>query len=327
MQDQPQIPAHLDPRDVTTDAQAASKMHRLADIFSELGILIPPGSDFEEVWLNVPEMKNKRVGKTAVDWTQDMRPLHRKVLGLLDISPRIIRAYERGHLAQMQQHLELMTKCVFAQNVPTLADEASNKVFELLLGLVCSEIGTELVMDSPTAATGNNPDVMFTSGDQRWGIACKVMNGYSAFTMFDRIEEGVAQIDASPADIGCVAINLRNVIDHDFFWPILHYENGEPVYGVWTDYQMAVGKLLDLAAERHFQLEEDNSKAQIDGILAGKRSVKGVLLFLQTSLGAQIDGKVVQTSLGILNVMKFGEIADADFHTLQRMNEALHGRY
>lgn len=326
MNEDPVIPESLDRRDVTTFKEAAEFVHDLESIFKKLSIAIPQGSDFEEVWLHTVEMENKRRGITPIDPTEDIRPTQRKVLGLLDLAVRIVRAHERGDTSAMREHLELMTQCTFAQNIKSLAEEGSNKVFELLMGLVCSEIGSDICMDSPTAARGDNPDILMTVDGSRWGIACKVLNGYSALTMFERIEEGIEQIEASEANVGCVAINLKNVIDHNYFWPILRHEEDEPIYGVWPDFGKAARDLADLAAKTHFRLEDDNSLEEIERILQNKKTVNGVLLFLQTAIGVSLGEKSVPTSLGILNVMRFGDIPKKHFSVLRRMNEVLHNR-
>jgi len=323
----PKIPNGIDRRDIKTFQEAGSIAQKFVEIFGELEIEIPTGSYLEEAWLNTVELENQRLKKMAFNNTKDIRPVFRKVIALQDLVGRIVRAHKRGYTKRMLDHLRLLPGCKFAQNVRTITDENSNKVFELLIGLVCSEIGTDLRMDSPSRPKGNNPDVLITVDKRRWGLACKVMNGYNALTMFERIQEGIEQIQNSEADVGCVVINLKNVIDHDKFWPIIRYNNGEPIYGACGDYQEVIADLRELSAERHFRLEEENTRAEIKKILYGKKSIPGVMLFLQTVASATIDDQPAACSIGVLSVMEFGQIQSRDYKVLSSMNEVLHYRY
>jgi hypothetical protein len=71
--------------------------------------------------------------------------------------------------------------------------------------------------------------VIVTIGGVRWAFACKMMMGVSPVSLFDRIEDGVEQIDRvatpkGPVQRGVVVISLKNRFDHNEFWPILNSE-------------------------------------------------------------------------------------------------------
>ena len=75
-----------------------------------------------------------------------------------------------------------------------------------------------LELDDPFNSKGKNPDVLAKIDGTIWGFACKTPNGSSAKTMFERLEEGVDQIEVSRAQRGTVYFNFRNVIDHEQTW-------------------------------------------------------------------------------------------------------------
>jgi len=317
----------LDPREMTTYADAGRLMDVLEQVFRDLNLDIPAHCGLAEIWLEASEMENRRLGKTPVDLTKDMRPTQRRIVGLLHLASLIVRAHRRADAVHMKDHLRLVTTCSFAQNVKAISDEGSNKVFELLMGLVASEVGTNVDMDSPRHAQGDNPDVLFKFQARRWAIACKVVNGVSPLTLFERIEEGIRQIEVSAADVGVVAINMKNVLEHDDFWPILRYEDGEPVYGVHKNYMDAVQRLVEFANLKHTELVDSNSLAEVNKLFQGKKAVPAVLLFLQTTAGVSLKGRSLPTNLGVLSLMRFGTIQANDILVLEAMNDALHNRF
>src|SRR5207245_2399261 len=84
-----------------------------------------------------------------------------------------------------------------------------------------------------------NPDVLSTFDGVRWGFACKVLNSptFSPLTMFERLSDGIEQIEKSPAQVGCVVLNFKNVIDHNRTWPIRNPREvkagHDPEFGAW----------------------------------------------------------------------------------------------
>ncbi|KPL04857.1 MAG: hypothetical protein AMK75_00365 [Planctomycetes bacterium SM23_65] len=194
--------------------QAGVWVEALEQTLLENGITIPTGSDFESVWLFVKHREEARAGGT-VDQMEDTRADHRKAIGLIHLARLVYRAKSRGCLQPFVNHLRLLPKWRFAQNDRAFFDEGSNKVFELLFGLVCSEAGDGVVMDDPVRSKGKNPDVLVTIDNRRWGFACKVLSGYSGQTVYERLQEGIDQIEkASEAEVGCVVFNLKNVMDY-----------------------------------------------------------------------------------------------------------------
>jgi len=93
------------------------------------------------------------------------------------------------------------------------------------IGSIAAHIGTDVSLDSPTSAKGDNPDVMFThqESDQvatRWAFAIKTIESQHGRTIFERIAHAAKQIDSPKclADRGMVVINAKSALDHNALW-------------------------------------------------------------------------------------------------------------
>ena len=176
---------------------------------------------------------------------------------------------------------------------------------------------------------GDNPDILVDLGGKRWGFACKVLHGSSPITLFDRLEEGVNQIDASPAEIGCTIINLKNQIPHDETWPLGNaeqYANGTetPTFGAWRSIEYPRDILRSIAVRRHEELVSVNGDAAIGQLFDTKKSVPGALLFLQTATALASPIGPVNSIIGIFSLMDLGAVSLADRQTIDRLNDAMH---
>lgn len=234
----------FDPNAFTSFAQIQKEVEQFSKILGRLNIDITPGSPLEEMCLTLLGLEEKRRNAALISPMEDIRIALRPALGMHDLLRRVIRLHERQGFSNLEPHLRLLNSGTVAQNVAAPRDAVAAKIFELLMGLVCLEIGTDLELDGPIESYGDNPDVLITLDGRRWGFACKVLHGSSPITMFDRLEEGVRQIDSSRAEIGCTIINLKNQIDHDETWPIANpreYSQGieTPTFGMWRQYRIS----------------------------------------------------------------------------------------
>jgi hypothetical protein len=197
--------------------------------------------------------------------------------------------------------------------------------------LICMEVGTDVRLDSPVRSYGDNPDIIVNISGRSWGFACKVLGGNSPITMFNRLDEGLKQIERSPAEIGCVVFNLKNQIDHDETWPILNpreYAAGEtPTYGNWTSLDGPLNIFRSLARQRQDSLVGVNGAENIRMLFAGSKSIPGALLFLQTAIGLKLqDEPLANVVLGLFSLMDLGGVSSGDFDVLRRLNDAMHHR-
>jgi hypothetical protein len=335
MSEPPTIPDGINSNEAISFARAIEWVGALEQILARNGIKVPTTqaqSDFDRVWLTVMYLEEARAGKYKIDPMADIRPDHRKAIGLIHLAELIFRAQTRGQIQTFIKHIELLPKCRFAQNDKAFSDDGSNKVFELLIGLACSEIGHDVSMDDPAKPKGNNPDVLVTIDDRRWGFACKVLNGYNPQSMFDRLKEGIDQIERSEAEIGCVVFNLKNVVDHEWFWPITNaasYAAGTegPCYGCFRERWPVEQKLKEIVSKKHFNLVNECSPSQLGKLFIAKKTISGSLLFIQTVVVAMLGGKPVISNYGLLSLMKFGNVLARDAVALDRLNDVMHRKW
>jgi hypothetical protein len=195
------------------------------NVLNRFGVEIMAGSNLEAACLSVVEVFAKHKQPRLRSGQDDFRKLFGDVLGIWSLLKLTVQFQDHPTFQSFVPHLALLNKGTVVQNKRlNVSDEASNKIFELLFALVLLSVGNELALDHPSLAQGDNPDVLITIDNKRWGFALKTPYSRSAKTFFDNLRKGVDQIKNSKAEIGCVVVNFRNLIDHELFLPILNPE-------------------------------------------------------------------------------------------------------
>jgi hypothetical protein len=322
----------FDSRDITTFEQVNREVEQFEQILRRSGIEIIPGSPLEAICINLLDLEQRQEQPDMLGEMEDLRLAYRPALGFHDILRRIVRLGDHPDFPVVFDHLRLLNAGTLAQNVAAPTDQVAAKIFELLIGLICLEIGTDVRLDGPATSYGDNPDVIVNIGGRRWGFACKVLGGHSPITMFERLEEGVKQIEQSHAEIGCVVFNLKNQIDHDETWAIQNpaeYAAGKdtPIYRYWRNLNDPLNVLRSLARQRQDSLEKVNGVENIRKLFAGRKSIPGALLFLQTAIGLKLpDEPLANMVLGLFSLMDLCGVSSGDFAVLHRLNDAMHHR-
>ncbi|HYR21479.1 MAG TPA: hypothetical protein VEP30_00965 [Chthoniobacterales bacterium] len=317
--------ADLDERDNISFEQVKSETEEFERVLKRFDIQIANGSPLEKMCSDLRDLESGKY--TIGDTMEDLRIRFRPAFGLHDLIRRIVRLQNQPDFPFLADHLRLLNKGTIAQNVVAPTDQVAAKIFELLIGLVCIEIGTETRLDGPLLSYGDNPDTLTRLDGRRWGFACKVLSGRSPKTMFDRLKEGIEQIENSPAEVGCVIINLKNQIDHEKMWPMLNAKKfavGEetPTYGSWIDYRAPVELLRQHARELHRDFIAENGAENVRNLFVGKKTIPGALLYLQTATAIQFVEGPTNTVLRYSYVMD-EELSDADLATLAQVNDAI----
>lgn len=333
------FPSGLDPRDFFTFAQAKVWVEEFEAILRKYGIAIEHGSILEDVWLEVAEMEARRTGASSFDLKKDMRDAQRRALGLLDIARRVARVEAIGRLNPLVGHLQLLSKCDFAQNVRStggwgrqLLQEQANKVFELLVGLVISELSSDVVLEVAEGqkAKKRNPDVVGTITGRKWGFACKVLCTTpsanlvktAAKAIKQNLEKGCEQLAESKVEKGLVIINLKNVLAHDDFWNVIERDEAEEIiYSALPSEQIAVRKMdvfVDALAEAlRLELGPDDVAA----IFSDECLIPSVLMVMQTALVVVKSGKPIPTTLGRLARIPIENMIEAgDLQVIEMIN-------
>lgn len=284
---------------------AEESAFRLEALLRQHGVTIQPGSALEEAVLTVMQVSEYKKAGTAPTSVGEFKKQYRTLIGCHELSSMILAVGEDSQFPALLPHLALLNQGQPLQNIPANGrDEAANKVFELYMGAVAMQCGTEVTLDDPSRSQGDNPDVLFTRDGKRWGIACKVLHGKSAEGFITNLKKGLSQIDASPADTGVVAFNLKNVLRHDEFWPETEddaLEGGMTLPAAWSDPATPFHLLVRQLQQVGVELESHLPANYIPQLFAGHRSVPGYLLWGATASAVIIDGRPTASSVRALN--------------------------
>ena len=139
----------FDPKGFTSFARIQEEVEQFATILSGLGINIKSGSPLEEMSLTLLGLEEQRKNAELINPMEDIRILLRPALGLHDLIRRVIRLRRRAGFSKLTPHLQLLNSSSVAQNMAAPRDAVAAKIFELLMGLVCLEVGTNLELDGP----------------------------------------------------------------------------------------------------------------------------------------------------------------------------------
>jgi hypothetical protein len=321
-----QSESDLDERDIIGFERVKGETEEFEHVLNRFKIQIAPGAPLEKMCFSLLDLVSGKY--TIGDTMEDLRIAYRPALGLHDLIRRVVRMQHHPDFAALVDHLRLLNTGTVVQNAVAPTDQVAAKIFELLVGLLCLETGTDTRLDGPVHSYGDNPDILTLQDRRLWGFACKVLSGRSPKTMFDRLKEGIEQIAHSPAEVGCVIINLKNQIDHDKLWPMLNaneYATGKetPTYGAWGNLRDAVKVLHKQAAECHRNFIIENGPTNVRNLLIGKKSIPGALLYLQSACQVQLVEGPGMTVLRYFYLMD-EEVSAADAATFNRLNDALH---
>lgn len=270
--------------------------------------------------------ERKRNGYT-VDSEPDVRPQYRAMAGVYELSNLILSARAHPKFSQLIPHLRLLNAGSALQNTKSRGnDDASNKLFELLIACMAMQLAENVELDSPEKSTGLNPDVLATIGGRRWGFACKVLHSTHPEGFLDHLRKGLDQIQRSPAEVGIVVFSLKNVLPHDELWPLeAGGPGGDASPAAWASAQDALDALHFHANEIGRRLREQvvNLGDEISHEFKGKKSVPAILLWAPCATGVLLRGHRVPTILRLmLGVAIDGPLPQGDHSVLEGMNWA-----
>jgi hypothetical protein len=291
-------------------------------------IEIEPNSKLEAVCLCITELGDSNRNPQLRNPSRDTRQLYIDTFGIWTFLTKIVRLHNKPDFTQFLPHLHLLNQGTVGQN-KTLqnCEEESNKIFELLVALVLLDIGSDVVLDHPHKSKGDNPDILVSLKDQRWGFACKTVYGTSAQTFFDNIKKGVDQIENSKAaEIGCVIINFRNFIDHNLIWPVKQCLDGTLRFGsVENENRDQIPLYLNgLVISKSESLAKEIGVQEVWNYFLGKKAVPGFLAYCQSAAGIEnTSGVVIPSSILKLNLSPFRDLQKYE-PIFSEMNNALH---
>lgn len=293
------------------------------------GLNIRLDSKLEESLLQCVQLLDHYNKKLPIDNYSDIRPFFRNIIGSYDLINKILSVKEHPLFVRILPHIELLNNSNFFQNIrssPT--DQSANKVFELYMCLLSMTFSSQIDVDSPIKSTGDNPDVIFSSNGHDIGIACKVMHSDKVKTFFEKFVEGVEQIERSRCDTGFVVINMKNIINHDEFWPILNetdvLHNGEtPTYGAFTSNDKPEEMLIGFGNNYYRSLMDETYIEEFEKIKYTK-AINAIVLFLQTTVSIKKQNQPYPAIFGLFFIVPFKKIGNNINELFEKFNKSMH---
>ena len=292
-----------------------SAANKISDRFLELlarqGISPPGGSKLEDELLSVVELLEVAKDPSRYSADEQVATL-RAAVGLHDLAAKVLSTEQLPEFSAFIPHLRLIGEgkiptASLGQNAKSAVfDDTSRKIAELYLACLAAHVGRDVQLDSPTAAKGDNPDVIFRTypdglPSRRWALAIKTISTSQGQTIFERIADGAGQIDrvACPADVGMVVINTKSALDHKALWESTFLTEADA-----GDAMTRQVHALIAAAEK------DRDPAEWNAVFAG-RTVRPVLFMAQSLVSLPTAaGNRTPTALKMLFAHSFGEAPD-----------------
>ena len=223
----------------STFAQAEVDADRFEEVLTKHGVAIPEDSELRAGCLAIRALRTRReMAERYQDDLAGLRSALQMALGTQHLIRLVLRRAEHPEFGALVPHLRLLTNGSAATTVKAdVTDRNAAKIFELTVALAALSEGRDLCLDDPQHSKGGNPDVLVRLGrdDRLWGLACKVMSSESPLTLLQRIEEGAAQIERSPADVGVVVLSMKNILPHTEILPQAERDDGRLTLGAASD--------------------------------------------------------------------------------------------
>jgi hypothetical protein len=197
---------------------AAAKVDEFLALLESIGVSVAADSQSESDALAMFDVLE--VWRRHRPMPTDHRDLVRAALGFVDLAGKVVSVARHRDFLELRPHLELISKGSVLQNsTSSILDDAANKLAELYIGCLVMKQFTNVSIDHPIKAKGDNPDVMFDFRGQRWALALKTLHSSNPQTIFDNIRRASDQIEASKAQYGLIVLNTKNLLSHNALWP------------------------------------------------------------------------------------------------------------
>ena len=293
------------------------------------GIAIVIGSQLERHVLSIYELvESKRQHRLLSSASNDVRAAYRTLIGMHEMSQQILAVAQSPDFGTLVPHLRLLNDGHVLQNAKSdVRDDATNKLFELMVGAAALRFAEDVELDHPVRSRGDNPDVILTTGGVKWGVACKVLHSPSAATLMNNIETAVDQIDRSAAEKGIVAINTKNILPHEDVWPLAPIDGiagSELATSAWNDCMAPLKIVRNVVRKLSDELNAQFSLATLEKVFAGKRCLPGILFWSASATAVIVDNKPVPCTVRIAQFVNIRPISTNESVFLSLLSEALY---
>jgi hypothetical protein len=299
----------------------------LEELLAVHGIAINAGSALEGAILSAMQIAERKKRGFTVYNSSDIRPDYRAMAGVHELSCLILAVKDHRSFPQLIPHLRLLNKGAALQNTKSRGnDDATNKLFELLVACLAMSFADDVQLDDPERCAGNNPDVLALIAGRLWGFACKALHSTHPEGFLDHLRKGIDQIERSPAEVGVVVFSLKNVLPHDDLWPLRPDASGTGMLpAAWPTAEHALGAMQYSSAEigRRLNQAVAGLGAELASEFSGKKSIPAFLLWASSVTGVLLNGQPVPTILRMMTgVTTNGAPKLADQAVLESLNWA-----
>lgn len=299
---------------------------RFLDLLARHGVTPPVGSKLEDELLSISHLLEVAKDPSAHSAGEQVAVL-RAAAGLHDLAAKVLSVEPIAEFQGFVSHLRLIADrkvlaASIGQNAAGAAsDDTSRKMAELYMGCLAAHVGRDVVLDSPSGAKGDNPDVIFQTDpvglpSRSWALAIKTISSRQGQTIYERIADGARQIDrpSCPAEVGMVVINTKGALNHDALWN-----------SVFLDEEHAGEAMRAQVFGLIAAAEKDREAAAWDAVFSG-RTVRPVLFLAQSLVSLPTPaGTRTPTALKMLFAHSIGKSADPEAHSLAfEMNRYMH---
>ncbi|HXB24590.1 MAG TPA: hypothetical protein VNV25_07675 [Gemmatimonadaceae bacterium] len=310
-----------------TFVHAEEQTADLLRLLERHAIKVQPGSVLEAMFLNVFNVSYRKAGELAADRTADIRAHFSDFMGLTELAGQLTRVANMPGFNSLIPHLRLLNAPQPLQNRPSSAlDQQSRKIFELLVATWAMNCGGDVELDNPDHSLGDNPDVLITVDGRRWGFACKVLQRFHAEGFLEHLRKGIAQIEASPAHVGAVVFNLKNVLEHNRYWRIVNekeWESGaEPRFSCFEEPHAPYTLLKSELEAIGTKLREHAGQAPFAGCFTGDKTISGYLLWGHTTSAVLLDGVPTVAGVRCLNLQYVQPVTGWRLDALESLGRA-----
>jgi hypothetical protein len=315
---------------------------RFEEILKQFDITIASGSVLEAVALDTFKLWEEYQGFMEFSGPAELRNIYVEAMGFHDLLRHILANEEHPSLSQLVPHFRLMNENRFlenarksleetkrtrrlSQNMAALSiDQGANKLFELLIALICMRFSQTVTLDDPNHSEGDNPDVIFDYDGKKWAIACKTIHTQSGEGLLALIDSAIEQIENSKAETGFVCLNFKNQIRHEDYWSpgpdgLI---SAQRVFASRDEFGHALlGEIREDFQRRLSGIESEAISAKFDG----KKARPLALTFAQTAgvvKGAETGDNEIPTILGLFELRHFFELPD--LRLLTDLNLSMH---
>lgn len=307
-------------------------IYEFEQLLKKNGLVIQTNTDLERISFAILETNAKHKKEIIHNDQTDIREVFSDVAGLVDFVSQIVKHQSHKDFLKLVPHLQLLntSSTSVLTTKSRVTDDGNNKLFELYIALLCMGFSDNVDLDDPKNSKGDNPDIIFDYKGEKWAIACKAMHSDKEKTLYDTLVKGTDQINRSTATKGIVAVNLKNIIDHNEIWPITNADEvakgDDPLFGCFSTIESPLKILQKYGTDFQEKLNDTIGSDNLKKLAETNKCPAGFLIFLQAMTSVSHQAKCLPTILKTFNFVEFDNVNKHFKELGNDLNLSMHNR-